>query len=279
MIADSGATKTEWALVSENGVQRSLTTKGFNPYYYQKEGFVSELKSELKEKLPELDIQSIFFYGAGCSTTENCRLVSESLSLVFPGARIEVGHDLYAAGLALFGRKKGIACILGTGSNSCLWDNKKIIANVPSLGFMLGDEGSGTHIGKLLLKGVLLGEADELLVKKFYETFDLDFSKALDRVYKTPAPNLFYSSLSPFVRDNLRNPFCRKVVESSFTAFVRRYLSRYADCRSLTVSFTGSVAFHFQDVLKTVLEANGMQPGSILSGPMEGLVAFHMEEH
>ncbi len=276
LIADSGSTKTEWALFDKGNVAQKILTKGFNPYYYKKADFVSDLKTSLKGKLPFDKIGKVFFYGAGCSSVNNCSLVETSLKAVFSNARIEVEHDLFAAGLALFGEGKGIACILGTGSNSCLWKNKKIVDNVPSLGYMLGDEGSGTHIGKLLLKGILLGEADEKLTKDFFKEFDLNFSKALDKIYKEPNPNLFYSSISPFANKHIDNSFCTFIVKQSFTKFIDRYISKYGNYQSLPVSFIGSVAFHFQDILKVVLDENQITLGRILQNPMEGLVEYHL---
>ena len=277
LIADSGSTKTEWALIEKGSVIQKILTKGFNPYYYQKADFVSDLKTSLQGKLPFDKIEKIFFYGAGCSSASNCSLVETSLKTVFPMAKIEVEHDLFAAGLALLGAGKGIACILGTGSNSCLWENKKIVNNIPSLGYMLGDEGSGTHIGKLLLKAILLGEADENLTKEFYNEFALKFSTALDKIYKEPDPNLFYSSLSPFANKHIDNTFCNFIVKQSFTKFIDRYISKYEGFQLLPVSFVGSVAFYFQDILKLVLKENNITLGRILCEPMEGLIEYHLE--
>lgn len=276
LIADSGSTKTEWALIEKGNVVQNILTKGFNPYYYQKADFISDLKTSLSGQLVFDKIEKVFFYGAGCSSVSNCSMVETSLKAVFSDALIIVEHDLFAAGLALLRDNKGIACILGTGSNSCLWQDKKIIKNVPSLGYMLGDEGSGTHIGKLLLKGVLLGEADANLTKDFYNKFDLDFNTSLDKIYKKPDPNLFYSSISPFVNKNIDKLFCKEVVKQSLSQFVQRYISKYPGFQSLPVSFVGSVAFHFQDILKVVLEENQMTLGRILQNPMEGLVEYHL---
>jgi N-acetylglucosamine kinase-like BadF-type ATPase len=276
LIADSGSTKTEWALIDRGSLVKKIQTKGFNPYYYQKAGFVSDIKDKLQKQVSFGQIKKVFYYGSGCSSERNCTLVETSLKEVFFNAQIEIEHDLFAAGLALLGEGKGIACILGTGSNSCLWENKKIIANVPSLGYMLGDEGSGTHIGKLLLKGILLGEAGTRLAQDFYAAYDLDFTKSLDRIYRKPDPNLFYASLSPFVKKNIDKPFCKAVVKQSFSEFVLHYLSKYKAYQSLPVSFSGSVAFHFQDILKEVVAEHQMTLGHILPHPMEGLVAYHL---
>ncbi len=279
LIADSGSTKTEWALIEKGNVIQKILTKGFNPYYYEKDDFISDLKTSLQGKFPFDKIEKIFFYGAGCSSENNCALVKASLNNVFSNALITVEHDLFAAGLALLGNGNGIACILGTGSNSCLWQNKKIIDNIPSLGYMLGDEGSGTHIGKLLLKGILLGEADKKLIDTFYSSFNLDFNKSLDKVYKEPNPNLFYSSISPFANKHIDNSFCTFIVKQSFTKFIERYISKYNDFQILPVSFVGSVAFHFQDILKIILQENNIILGRILRDPMEGLVEYHLRNN
>lgn len=279
LIADSGSTKTEWALIENNSVHQTLLTKGFNPYYYKKDAFVEEISKSLADKLPLDQIEQIYFYGAGCSTIVNCDLVKNALAHVFKNAQIHIEHDLYAAGLALFGRNDGIACILGTGSNSCLWKNKTIVNNVPSLGFMLGDEGSGTHIGKLLLKGILLGEADKELTNKFYSAFQLDFGLALNKIYKETDPNLFYSSISPFAKKHITNPYCTFIVKQSFSKFIDRYISKYESYQSLPISFIGSVAAHFQKELKAILEEHQMNFGRILKKPMDGLIEYHMENN
>ncbi len=276
LIADSGSTKTEWALIEKGNVVQKILTKGFNPYYYQKADFISDLKTSLSGQMAFNKIEKVFFYGAGCSSVSNCSMVEVSLKAVFSDALIKVEHDLFAAGLALLGDDKGIACILGTGSNSCLWENKKILDNVPALGYMLGDEGSGTHIGKLLLKGILLGEADTELSKTFYNSFNLSFDSILEKVYKEANPNLFYSSISPFANKHIDNAFCTFIVKQSFTKFIDRYISKYEGAQSLPVSFVGSVAFYFQDMLKLVLEENNMSLGKILREPMEGLIEYHI---
>ena len=157
LIADSGATKTHWVLINKGIVELEIYSKGFNPYYYKAGDFTESLLNEFKGKVSYNDISSVYFYAAGCSSETNAEIIRNTLQAIFLNAIIEAHHDLYGAALALLGNNKGIACILGTGSNSCLWDGQSIIHNVPSVGYLLGDEGGGTYIGKLLVKEILLG--------------------------------------------------------------------------------------------------------------------------
>ena len=159
LIADSGATKTHWVLLDKGEVQLEVYSKGFNPYYYKADDFTQSLMEEFIGRISFKDISAIYFYAAGCSSKANVNIIQSSLSKIFVKATIFAHHDLYGAAIALLGNEKGIACILGTGSNSCLWDGQTIIHNVPSLGYLLGDEGGGTYTGKLLVREILLGIA------------------------------------------------------------------------------------------------------------------------
>jgi N-acetylglucosamine kinase-like BadF-type ATPase len=278
LIADSGATKTHWVMINNKEVVEEIYTPGFNPYYYQANEFEESLARELSGKIPSETVKEIFFYGSGISSSSNRQIVKKALSSVFPEASISAHHDLHGAAIALLGRNKGIACILGTGSNSCLWDGDKVIANVPSLGYLLGDEGSGTYLGKLLVRDVLIGDADKETTDLFYQENKLDFNTTLDRIYKDPDANLFFSSQSRFLRNNMHITYCREVVYKSFRDFVEVQLSKYSGYDALPVSFTGSVAANFQDVLLEVLEEWNITLGKIMKEPMEGMIEFHMGE-
>ncbi len=278
LIADSGATKTHWVLIDNKSVIEKIYTPGFNPYYYGTDEFEESLSKKLTAVVPVDEISHIYFYGAGVSSEVNKAIVEKAIRSTFPNAVIETHHDLHGAAIALLGNKKGIACILGTGSNSCLWDGQKVIANVPSLGYLLGDEGSGTYIGKLLVREVLLGDADNEIEKLFYRYNQLDFSGTLDRIYKQPNVNLFFSEQTKFLKENLNFPYCRQVIRNAFEDFVTVQLSRYPGYNSLLVSFVGSIAVNFKEILKEVLSENRITTGKVIKEPMEGMIEYYLNK-
>ena len=279
LIADSGSTKTQWVTVKDGEVISDITTKGFNPYYYKKHELEHSLYEELHEHINAKAINHVHFYGAGCSTKKNCSLVRNALQKLFVNAGIHTGHDLDGAAVSLLKENEGIACILGTGSNSCLWDGNKVSYHVPSLGYFLGDEGSGTYIGKLMLQKILYGDADKKLTENFYRKYDMDFEKVLHRIYGEPNPNKFLSSISLFVGENIHHSDCKGVVRQAFADFIEKQVSKYPGYKDKTVSFTGSVAYHYQDILKEVLAGTGINLGIITKAPMEGLVEYHSQYH
>lgn len=276
LVADSGATKTHWALISEKSVVREIYTPGFNPYYYEPDEFERSLSEELAGKVPAESLKQIFFYGSGISSDVNKNIVKNALKKVFPEVKIETYHDLHGAAIALFGNEKGIACILGTGSNSCLWDGHSIIANVPSLGYFLGDEGSGTYIGKLFVKDVLSGNADQETTNMFYDENKLTFSTALDQIYKEPNPNQFFAKQTKLLRNCKSNAYCQVVVSRAFDHFVKEQLFKYPGYDSLPVCFIGSIATNFKDILKDVLGNHNIKLGKVMKEPMEGLIEYHI---
>jgi len=278
LIADSGSTKTSWALLTEDQPVAYLSTKGHNPYYYTDEELRLILRQELSAQIAEPDkVTEIYFYGSGCSSQTNCNRVENALKDLFKRAKIYVHHDLYGAALALFHRDKGIACILGTGSNSCGWDGEKITENVPSLGYMLADEGSGTTIGRNLLRGLLKGEADEEITRAFFNQHDLTFEKTLDIIYKQPEPNRFMASLTKFAGKHMHNPWCRQVVKQSLDDFITLNVKLYDNHQELPIAFTGSIAHHFKEILKEVCHEHGLKMGIVLQDPIEGLVKYHQQ--
>ncbi|KAF0130561.1 MAG: hypothetical protein FD155_1371 [Bacteroidetes bacterium] len=276
IIADSGSTKTEWLVVNDNGqLMKTIYSRGFNPYYQPAHEITSILFEEL---LPYLDERPeyIVYYGAGCSTSYNCSLIRTSFQSVFGLIDIQVFTDLMAAAHALLGKNEGVACILGTGSNSCLYDGKTIIQNVRSLGYMLGDEGSGTFIGKKLLTQWLYGNLPQHLSEAFEERYKLTPSDALDRVYRTGRPGKFLADFAPFVKDNIHNEYCYQLVASSFDAFIEVQLERYAPLRRVKLAFVGSIAFHFSTILKARCELRNIQITSIQQNLGKGLIDFHL---
>lgn len=275
LIADSGSTKTEWMLLEKGKLVKTVYTDGFNPYYYGENEIARMLNHDLLPHIQGNTISEILYYGSGCSTEANCNIVTHAFQKVFTDIKSTIYHDLLGAAHALLGKEKGIACILGTGSNSCSYDGDIIIENVPSLGFMLADEGSGTYIGKLFLTAYLYDEIPKSVANDFFETYKLTTSEILDILYRKERPGKFLSKLSSFVGKHKDKPFCRQLIATAFDDFIRVQLSKYTDYEKLPIGFTGSVAFHFSDILSERLARHNLTIHKVCATPSEGLVAFH----
>ncbi|MCF0159891.1 MAG: ATPase [Bacteroidaceae bacterium] len=275
LIADSGSTKTDWAIIGQGSTVVRVQTQGMNPYFQTPQELAQEINNVLKPVLPNENVEYVFFYGAGC-TPEKAPEVSAVLTRVLAVKKtVEVHSDLLAAARALCGRDKGIACILGTGSNSCLYDGEKIVANVSPLGFILGDEGSGAVLGKLLLGDILKNQLGKELREDFLERYGVTPSDVIDRVYRQAFPNRYLASFAPFLLENLRNPRIHRLVLQNFVAFLQRNVLQYEGSTQLPVHFTGSIAYHFQEVLKDAVAECGLQMGRIAQSPMQGLIEYH----
>lgn len=273
LIADSGSTKTDWCVVEDGMVVRRITTKGINPYYQTEEEIAAEVGEELIPQLADLPPAEVCFYGAGCAFPEKNELVRRAISR-FIAVPVEVGSDLLAAARALCGNKPGIACILGTGSNSCQYDGKELIRNVSPLGFILGDEGSGAVLGKLLVGDVLKNQLPEALCQQFFTQFDLTPALLMERVYRQPFPNRFLAGLSPFLLQNKAEPAVRKLLEDSFRAFFTRNVMQY-NYQALPVHLIGSVAYYYQELIREVATSLDIRIDTVLQSPMVGLVSYH----
>lgn len=280
LIADSGSTKTEWVLLDKQQVLAELYTQGINPYFQTVDQIASIVTDELLPQLPASHISLIthvFYYGAGCSSTEKCAMVHHPLTHTFSKAQVEVDHDLLAAARAACGTQNGIAAILGTGSNSCLFDGKNIMANQPSLGFILGDEGSGGHIGKELLKQYVYSELPADLYELFIREYMLTKEIILENIYKKPMPNRYAASFTRFVGKHIAHPHMQQLVLDSFTEFFRRHIASYPDYQTYSLSAVGSVAFIFNEQLQTVANNHSVRIERIIQKPMEGLIHYHTQ--
>lgn len=276
LIADCGSTKIDWCLLDAGEVKKRVFTGGMNAVMLTEEEMALRIAEELMPQLGDEPIDKVVFYGAGCIAEEVCDNVRRAISHNIPSASsIEVYTDLLAAARALCGRSAGIACIMGTGSNSCYYNGEKICDNVSPLGFILGDEGSGAVLGKLLIGDVLKNQLPADLCAKFLEQYDLDRLTIIRRVYKEPQANRFLASVTPFLRQNIDNEAVRQLVLSSFMAFFRRNVMQYPEASSLPVNFVGSIAFYYNSVLEEAAEAVGCHIGKVIKSPMEGLIEFH----
>lgn len=278
LIADCGSTKIDWCLIEKDKVKKQVFTLGMNAVMLTEEEMRTRIADELIGELGDLAVKvdEVYFYGAGCISAEVCGNVARAIRANIPSAQnIEVYSDLLAAARALCGREPGIACILGTGSNSCLYDGNAIAANISPLGYVLGDEGSGAVLGKIFLGDVLKRQLPADLSAEFLEEYQLDLLTIIRRVYREPQGNRFLASVTPFLSKHITEPAIHDLVFNAFKAFFKRNIQNYEGYENHKVNFIGSIAYYFKDVLTEAALASGCTVGTIIKSPMEGLVKFH----
>jgi len=276
LIADSGSTKTHWCVVENAVLVQEIFTDGINPFYQTDLEIISLLDSQLIPKLMNAEVDKIYFYGAGCSFPEKKMLVSRALIRFFNNSMIEIQSDLLAAARSLFQHEEGIACILGTGSNSCFYDGNEIAQNVSPLGYILGDEGSGAVLGKLLVADCLKNQLSAGLTEKFLSTYELTPAIILENVYKKPFPNRFLAKFTPFILEHIEEPAIFNLVYDSFDAFFVRNVMQYP-FETNKVGFVGSISHYFRDTLEIVASERGIVISEIIQSPMKGLIKYHSE--
>ena len=274
LIADSGATKAEWSLIT-NGKRKTFLTQGISPYFLNQAEISALLLKELKPKIKNIQVDEIYYYGTGCANPDNAKLMKKAIKAVFPEAAIDVNHDLLAAARALCGDQKGIGCILGTGSNSCYYNGKKIVTNSPGLGYVLGDEGSGAYLGKRVLQYYLYNTFDDELRGRFDVTYLTNSAEILENVYKNPLPNRYLASFVMFLAENRGHYMIENIIEDCLNDFFFTHLCKYKEVWSYPVNFVGSVAFGFKDVLQELCNSYEFELGKVLKKPMSGLIEYH----
>ena len=275
LIADSGSTKTMWCLVSNLGaIVVQFCSNGINPYFQCIETISTEIMDNVAPQLLPHTISTIHYYGAGCGNAYDCNQIKQILSTHFSPQTITVQGDLIAAAHALCGHNEGIACILGTGSNSCLYNGEQITENTPPLGYLLGDEGSGASLGKQLLSDYIKHQMPKELAQALCETYELDTNKLLEQVYKKPNPNRFLASFSVFMYKHKMHPYIHTLIKDGFISFLKRNVMIY-NRTDLPIHSIGSIAYYYKDVLREATEACGLQLGRVTQSPMEGLIHFH----
>jgi N-acetylglucosamine kinase-like BadF-type ATPase len=275
LIADSGSTKTEWQLINKQKENTQFLTKGINPFFQTEKDIVHEIETTLLPSMGKQKVDAIYFYGAGCSFPDKKLIVLNALGSIFRDAIIEVESDLTGAARALFGKTEGIACIMGTGSNSCHYDGKTITHNVSPLGYILGDEGSGAVLGKTLVADCLKKQLPAELVQLFFDTYNTTPAEILENVYKKPFPNRYLASFSPFLNNNIHHEAIYNIVYKSFDAFFTRNIQQYDNYKKMNIALVGSVAHYFENILQEVAKKHGCTISSIVKNPMEGMVKFH----
>ncbi|WP_114781976.1 hypothetical protein [Botryobacter ruber] len=277
LLADSGSTKTDWRVIDANSDQAQLLTTGINPHYLDAGQIYAILKNELLPNLQGFTPAVIYYYGAGCSSLERSKRVEEALHSAFPASLVQVEHDLLAAARALCGHQRGIACILGTGSNSCLYDGKNIVDSVPSLGFLMGDEGSGAYLGKMLIRAYLYRELPDELAQSLKNRYNLTKDGIMEAVYGSAMPGTYLATFAKFIFEKRKNPAIRAMIYESFSDFFESQVCKYDGFDDVPVHFTGSVAYHFAEELRRIAKKYGLQVGSIVQSPTEGLIKYHQE--
>jgi len=275
LIADSGATKCEWCLLSNGKKKKTIDTQGISPYFLDAAGIGQVIGRELLPVLKTTELDQVFYYGTGCANPDNVKIVRKALREAFRGAEVHVTHDLMGAALALCGTTKGISCILGTGSNSCYFDGRKIVKNSPGLGFVLGDEGSGAYLGKKVLQYYLYNTFDEELRYKFDAKYATSSKEILEHVYKHPLPNRYLASFTLFLVENRGHYMVENIIEDGLNDFFFNHLCKYRESWKLPIHFVGGVAYGFRDVVKELCETYEFELGNILQKPMDGLIKYH----
>ena len=277
LIADCGSTKTDWCVTENKKVVKQVFTCGMNAVMLTEEEMRARIAGELMPEIADIkgNIEAVYFYGAGCIAPDVCANVANAIRENIPAQVIEVHTDLLAAARALCGHTPGIACIMGTGSNSCYYDGEKICDNVSPLGYILGDEGSGAVLGKILIGDVLKNQLPADLCEKFLKQYDLDRMAIIRRVYKEPQGNRFLASITPFLIQNIDRPEVHALVLNSFKSFFIRNIQQYPGYDKLKVNFIGSIAYYYKDVLTEAANACNCTVGTIIKSPMQGLIEFH----
>lgn len=278
LIADGGSTKTNWCLVTDDHKKVYFNTEGYNPYFVSEEYIIQSLKDNLPVDLEKDKISEVNYYGAGCSTVEKRKHVQNAMEVVFTAAKVNIGHDLLAAARAVLGNQPGFAAILGTGTNTCLYDGNNVTQNIDSGAYILGDEGSGCYIGKKLLTDYLRGYMPEAVRQNFWDTYRLTPDDVNEQVYTQPLANRFCAQFSKFVYDNNAHiEYTRNLVKTSFEDFFRNLVTHYPNYQQHTFNCIGSVGYNFRNVLEEVVKENGMILGNIIRSPIDNLVKYHLE--
>ena len=273
LIAESGSTRTEWALVEDNHLVQRVFTEGLNPFFQTRREISRSVRLGLPESFFKKKLDQVYYYGAGCSSYEKKNILGASLVAQFK-TPIQVESDLLAAARGLFKCEAGIACILGTGSNSCFYDGKIIVKNVKAAGYILGDEGSGAVLGKLFLADLLKGLAPKELANEFHEKFRISVNDVMESVYNLPFPNRFLGTIAYFLGDYMDNEYVYNLLTNNLRSFFNRNVCQY-DYINYPIRFVGSLAYAYPDILQEVAQEFGVEIDLIEETPMNGLIEFH----
>ncbi len=278
LIADSGSTKSDWIAIDEEGNELAkFSTIGFNPYFHSSKLVEKELSGHIELMNIALNVGKVFFYGAGSSSKEMCSVIEKGLSGVFTQAEIHVGHDLDGAAYSTWSGEPAITCILGTGSNSCFFDGMKVHEEVPSLAYILGDEGSGSWFGKRLLRAFFYKQLPQSIHDDFVNEFGFTVTDVNRKVYTETNPNVFLASFMKFIEKHRDAEIVKSWLQDGFGAFLDAHVACFKTHQEMPVHFIGSVAFHFAEDLKQACKKRDIQMGNLIKKPIEGLAKYHTE--
>lgn len=279
LIADSGSTKTDWALINpENNSFTNYHTVGYNPYFIDTESICYSLSENLVKYFDAATVTELHFYGAGCGTSSKRKIVADALSKTFPHAKINVGHDLLGSARALLGDEKGFAAILGTGANTCIYDGNDCVVNIDSLGYLLGDEGSGSYIGKKIVRDFMRNRLEPELQARFKARFQIESNEQIyQTLYTTQFPNRYLAGFCKFADEYVAHPYIRNKVRDSFRDFFKNLVSKYPNYNQYSFNCVGSVGYVFSDILIEVASSYDMKVGKIIQSPLNDLVQFHIK--
>lgn len=280
LIADGGSTKTTWSLLKQVDENSSFETEGYHPFFVGSEYITESLEKSLPKRVKESarKVNQIFFYSAGGGySDETDNVLVKGIAEIFSAAKIIIETDLLAAARSLLGNNEGFAAILGTGTNSCIYDGKNIVANIESLGFLLGDEGSGSYIGKKIIGDYIRELMPDSVRKTFFKTFGLTSIELLNAVYEHPVPNRYCATFAKFAGEHMNEePYYFNLVYESFNDFFENIVTKYPDYKKYSFSCIGSIAFYFNSILKQVVIKHGMKMGKIEKDSMNGLISYHI---
>ncbi len=274
IIADSGSTKTDWIIIDGRN-QVNFETKGINPFFLDEQFVIEEIKSNFPKGYSLNQIEEVYFYGPGCSTEERCNIVNHPIKAVFNNAKISIESDLLAAARAVFQKKRGIVCILGTGSNSGLYNGSVIVDNIRSTGYILGDEGSGANLGLTLIKQFLNQQLSKNVEDLFISNFNLTVDQIIDKIYRQDYPNRFLASLAPFLKQNIHIPEINRIVEKSFLEFFDWHVLPYQNVKNESIVFVGSISVEFKDQIEFIAKSKGLRILKYLKNPIQELAYYH----
>jgi N-acetylglucosamine kinase-like BadF-type ATPase len=278
LVADSGSTKCDW-LVSQSGKEDGkFSTIGFNPYFRTSENITAEIRKNTELCAIAPLVEELYFYGAGVSSLEMQKVVKDALAEIFVNAELTVDHDLLGAVYATSGDNTGISCILGTGSNSCYYDGQEVHEAVPSLSYILGDEASGSYYGKELLTRYLYKELPIEIHEAFEKEFNYTKEDIFTSIYQKPNANVYLAGFMKFLGRHVEHPWVKNLLFEGFTTFINIHISKYENYREVPVHFVGSLAVHFQDILKVACEKQGITVGEIIKKPVNNLLTYHWEK-
>ncbi len=276
LLADSGSTKCEWCVI-DGKKTKTVFTSGISPYFLSSTQIVTLLETELTANLKRFDISHVYYYGTGCKAIESRRLVKKALAKGFANSVIVVDHDLSGAAKAVCGDKKGIACILGTGSSASYYNGSKIAKERTGLGYVLGDEGSGAYLGKNVVRHYLYKTFDEELTYRFEQKFGVTEAEILSNVYKGALPNRYLASFAIFLAENRGHYMIENIIEDGLNDFFFHHICKFTESWKLPINFVGSIAYGFNDVITELCNSYEFELGVILRNPMDGLIKYHMK--